>query len=295
MTVQGNNLLEEIERTPVDRSDIHKWDREYPFLKLAADLMRETGQWVCVLSNACVGERDDWSLEEAVLGGHLVRLFKLIRHAMDQTKNDRGEMLWISLRLMGECAVNFRYLLENRRPEVFESFLHHSLQHEKALLEEIDTNVAARGGEVLPIEERMRRSINKTLLDSNVSLSDLPEEKIRNWGNRNFRERIRDIGLENAYSGIFGGPSRNVHGNWQDFLQHHLEVVEPGRFRPKFDDARVRPQALFALSTIIIPGLIHYVRSLGVAESDTMALRLQELNDRVVLADALHEEYLSRE
>ena len=161
-------------------------------------------------------------------------------------------------------------------------------------MESIQQNIEERDGEVLPIEVRMLRSIDKAFVNSSVSIEDLPKNKIRNWGGVNFRERVRALGLEEAYLGIFGGPSGNIHGSWGDLRQHQLEVVEPGRFKPRFDDERARPHPFYSLTTLLIPGLITYARDLGEAGTAEIVQRLENLDSRVETAADLHEEYLQR-
>jgi hypothetical protein len=102
------------------------------------------------------------------------------------------------------------------------------------------------------------------------------------------------LGLEEAYLGIFGGPSESIHGSWADLRQHQLRVVAPGRFMPRFEDERARPQPFYALTTLLIPGLVSYARSLGEVASAQIVERLKNLATRVQTADELHEEYLQR-
>ncbi|MEO6067776.1 MAG: DUF5677 domain-containing protein [Gemmatimonadales bacterium] len=287
-----HTMLNEIVPVPVDPSSVKAYAREQQHLVLATDLFRESAQWVVLLGSALHGTSTTWNREQAILGGHLVRLAKLMKAAIVSARDDTGDMLWVQIRLIAETLVNFRFLLANRAADIFTSYVHHSLQHERTLLDKISHNVAARGGGVLPIERRMRSSVERTFSNSQVELSSLPTKRIRDWGGGNVFERARALGLEEAYVGIFGGPSRNVHGNWQDLLQHHLVVVEPGQFTPRFEDARVRPHPYFGLGKLTVEGLLDYVTYLGVREAPELHHRLKDLLGRLIAADELHEEYL---
>lgn len=285
--------LTEIRRTPVDVNEVRGFTRERQHTRLAFDLLRETSIWTIVLGSAFAGEIRHWNLPEAVFGGHLLRLGKLLRAFLEQSKEDRGEIAWASTRLIAECVINFRYLLLTRaNSDIVTTYVHQSLQHERELRATIEENIRQRNGTVLPIEERMLRSIERTFRDSGVDPKNLPAKKIQNWGDKTLRQKAVALDLENAYRIVIAAASRNVHGSWHDLLQHHLEVLAPLQFQPKFEDARVRPQIFQALATLIIPGLIEYIEYLGTAEAERFTSRLRELEQRVATANRLHEEYL---
>jgi hypothetical protein len=286
--------LTEIPRTPVDANAIRAYVKESEHMRLGFDLLRETSLWSVVLGSAYAGEVRPWNKVEAILGGHLLRLSKLLRAFLEQSRDDRGEIGWISTRLTIECIINFRFLLLHHSDEaVITSYLHQSLQHERDLRESIERNIKDRGGRRLPIESRMLRSIDRTFSNSEVRPEDLPRRRIQNWGRKNLREKARELDIEHIYEAFITGASRNVHGSWHDLLQHHLEVASPGRFLPKFKDARVRPQIFHALITVIVPALVSYVEFLGTVETAQLQHRLEELRERVATANRLHEEFLT--
>jgi hypothetical protein len=283
----------EIRRTPVDANAVRAYTSESQHTGLAFDLLRETSIWTIVLWSAYAGTIRSWNASEAVLAGHLIRLGKLLKAFLEHTQAARGELAWVTTRLAGECIINLRYLLLTRADSgVITSYVFHSLQHERELKATIDENIKSRAGVVLPIEQRMLSSIARTFRDSGVDPKDLPVKKIQNWGDKTLRQRAVALGLEDAYRIIIAAASRNVHGGWHDLLQHHLEIVAPTQFRPSFEDVRVRPQSLQALSILIVPGLIEYLDYLGTEETDQFTARLRELEQRVATANRLHEEFL---
>jgi hypothetical protein len=156
----------------------------------------------------------------------------------------------------------------------------------------IRANVAERNGEELPIEARMLRSIARTFENSELTEESLPARKIRNWGNKNLFDKAKDVGLDEAYSSIFGGPSRNVHGGWQDLLQHHLNVSVAGTFTPRFEFSRPRPQVIYSLTHLIAETLIEYVAFLKHPAAQPVRERLSRLVERNMRANDLHENYL---
>jgi hypothetical protein len=286
------STLATIEKTRVDASELSSFTRENQHFGVAFNLFREAASYVCVLANVTVGPTQAWNVEQAVLGGHLVRMFKLMRFAMEESIEQREEMLSVLVRLLAECVINLRFLIRNSSPDLIRSYLAYSLQHEKELATLVRSNIDARAGDALPIEKRMLRSIARTFESSLLKEDELPAKKIRNWGEKNLFEKAKEVGLAEAYLAIFGGPSRNVHGGWQDLLHYHLECEAPGVFRPRLEFRQPRPQAIYSLTHIITETLIAYVELLGHPSLRPMLDALTDLGERNQVASDTHEEYL---
>ena len=229
-----------------------------------------------------------------MLGGHLVRMFKLMRFVLEESIEKRAELLAILVRLLAECVINLRYLIQNDSRELVDSFVAYSLQHERDLANRIRDSVRENDGRELPIERRMLNSIERTFLNSGIAEVDLPKKKVHNWGEKNLYEKAKDVLLGEAYLAIFGGPSRNVHGGWHDLLQHHLECVAPEQFKANLEFTRPRPQPIYALTGLIAETLSGYVELLGHPDVAPLFVRLSDLHRRNLLASNLHEEYLVR-
>jgi hypothetical protein len=289
MSMPLSFFLEDVERNEVDLVKVRSFERESEHSELAFNLFRETAQYVCILANTAVGDQPAWDR-----GGHLVRMFKLMRFFLEEAIHNRAELIWVITRLLAECIINFRFLLEHSRHEVFESYMYQSLQHENELRDLINKNINDRGGRSFPIEHRMLASIEQTFEKSEVEIDALPKKKIRNWAEMNLYEKARSVDLGEAYLAIFGGPSRNVHGGWQDLLQHHLDCDHPGKFTHHLDFHLPRPQIAFTLSALIAPTLTRYVTSLNHPALDPSRKYLQNLEERIRLADELHEEFLAK-
>lgn len=290
-----DSILASIDAVVVDEAELRSVDREAPFFRAAFDLVRETTQFVCLFASVNYSVTPTWNVRQAILGGHLVRLFKLSRSLLDNVNEKRGELIWVLLRLSAECVINFSYFLANPSDETYTSYLHHSLQYERDLLRKIQTNIAARGDASWPIEERMRTSIMRAFERSQVTIDSLPEKRIRDWAGKNLFQKAESLGLEQAYFAIIGGPSRNIHGGWRDLLEHHLTSEVDGQFRPNLEFSELRrPQPLFAMASMVVPALDEYVRFLAAPKLDRVRPLLADLHRRIRLADSLHEEYLQR-
>ena len=116
-----------IDRVTVEPTAIAAYSREWDFMILASELLREATSYVCVA--ACtLGTAPAWTRDQAAVGGNMVRLSKLLSAFLDQIVQKRNETGTIISRLAFETIVNVRYLIANFSPEVINSFIRHSLR-----------------------------------------------------------------------------------------------------------------------------------------------------------------------
>ncbi|MBB5349523.1 hypothetical protein JWG42_14030 [Desulfoprunum benzoelyticum] len=290
-----DDILSEIKQCEIDERKIVEFDSEYDFMQLSVDLTIEVGQYVCLAASILPGDRKAWSRDEAILGGHLIRLFKLISAFLDQTCQRRREMTVVVGRMAFECIINLKYLLKNASPNLFTSYIHYSLKHEKRLRAEILANIAKRGGEILNIEQRMLRSIDKAFKTSEVAPDAVEPKNLKNWGGKNLFEKAKDVGLEEAYLAAIGGPSHSVHGNWQELLEYNIELTDGG-FVPDLDWHTPRPQlgsAICYQALIVTIEYLEYLRYLSPSKIEEIIKKLEQLLARVILLDQLHEKFLT--
>lgn len=285
-------MLADISEAPIDPDAIEQFTSEGDYVGLAIDLLIEAGSYVCVAANIYKNESGVWSRDEAVLGGHLVRLYKLIDSLLDQTCKHRREISIVLARLIFECIVNLRYLIANASDETFRSYRIYSLQHELRLIEAIEENIAARNGLVLPIEDRMIKSILSSFRASALTRDEVSGNRQRNWSGLNLYERAKRVGLDQAYLAVFGGGSHSIHGNWQDLLEYHLEELDDHSYRPDMGWSRPRPQLLEALVTLTCEALLDYLRFVSLPDEYGMFERLDNLGHRTQKLSELHEKFL---
>lgn len=280
-----------VTRGEVEPDTIREFADEHAFTGLAVELLIEAGSYVCITASILPPPPQRWNRHEAVVVGHLARLYKLISAMLDQTCQHRRETSVIFGRLAFECIVNTLFLIKNDRPEITVSYIEYSMRHEKRLLDRIRRNVALRGGEVLHIEERMLRSIESSAKRSGVNLDSINPPA--NWGGKNLFDKAKDVGLEEAYLGAFAGPSHAVHGNWQDLLEYHLVSDEEG-YKADLQWHRPRPQLLTTLAHLTVEALtVFFSDVLGVA-GNQLAEKMPDLRERICLFVHLHEEFLAR-
>lgn len=266
---------------------------ELDYLGLGLDLMIEAGSYITIAIHI-LGPDGAWTRDQAVIGGNMVRLYKLFSAMLDQTVQHRRETSFILARLAFETIVTIRYLLKEYDPALIDRYVKHSLDHERRLLDVMNENIDARSGIIRPIENRMRRSIDRMFKISGVALEELPAKRERDWGGTNLYEKAEAVGLAEAYRAMFAGASQNVHGAWGDLYAHHLDTEGDGRFTPNIEWNAPRPQLLYSIALLSLETAESFARFMGGQEVvDYLIPHLDDLRDRLITADRAHESYLA--
>ena len=281
-----------IDRVNIDLAQIQQFSTEGAFVGLSVDMLVEVASYVCVVGNIYPYQSKAWDSSQAVIGGHLVRLSKLISAMLDQTCQKRRETSFMFSRMAFECIINLSFLLKNYSPDLLVSYKSYSLKHEKKLINVINENIKLRNGEVLPIEKRMLKSISSAFRVSKIKPEDIQPKELRNWGGKNIYEKATDVGLGEAYIAVFGGPSHSIHGNWQDLLDYHLKENGDGQFVADFDWHRPRPQYLNAVALHAGEVLKKYLSWLECEECESLVDTLDEYQSRLTELDTAHENWL---
>jgi hypothetical protein len=281
----------EVNRAEVESSIVRSFKSEHEYIGLSVDLLIEASSYVCIAGNIVPPRGNAWNRHEAVLIGHLVRLYKLNSALLDQTCQHRRETSFIFARLAFECIVNTLFLIRNDRSEVVQSYIEHSMRHEKRLRDRIHANITARAGEIWPIEKRMLASIEKSAKNSDINLDHIDPPK--NWAGKNLFDKAQNVGLDEAYLGAFAGPSHTVHGNWQDLLEYHLKV-EDGGFLPDFGWHTPRPQLLTTIAQLTVTTLGEFFSEIIGPAGNDVSEKLADLHERIQLLVQLHEEFLAK-
>jgi hypothetical protein len=189
--------------------------------------------------------------------------------------------------------VNLAYFVEYGSPELFERYIKYSLRQEKRLHNRIAENIEARGGIRLPIEDRMLSSIFAAAEKSGFSIADLSPDEPKSWGERSLYQRAKAVGFEVVYLAAFGGGSQNVHGNWMDLLEYHLDEDGDG-FVPSLEWHRPSPQVGLAIAQTAADVVTRFFRLVEAFE-DIQGLddRLEDLAERINRANVGHERFVT--
>jgi hypothetical protein len=281
----------------IDEAALVESNDDDAFVQAGLDLLKEVTQIVIVLASATrmtpENRGEHWTRDEAVLGGQIVRLMKLLVGFLDGATKRGGEIANYFTRGLLETAVNIRYLTQQDSPETFQAFVAHSFRNDKRLLNVMRKNIRERGGGELPIEQRMRESIDRTLQRSGLTLADIPSRRTDSWPS--FEDRLQALEIRDGYSGIFGGPSSYIHGTWHELLSYNLRAFDDG-FELDTSWAALRPEPLLAVTVAVAMAAMDHVDYLfpGYPEAAALKERLRRAEDKARNVDKLHEDYLNR-
>ncbi len=93
----------EIERKEIDLDEIRQFSSEDDFIGVSVDLLIEAGSYICIVGNIYPYDTKTWDSSQAVIGGHLVRLYKLVSAMLDQTCQHRREIAFMFSRMAFVC------------------------------------------------------------------------------------------------------------------------------------------------------------------------------------------------
>jgi hypothetical protein len=138
---------------------------------------------------------------QAICAGMLVRISKFMLVVTQLSAGgNRAEVVAELNRSILETAVNLEFLVTSNNDAHFDNFVTLGLGPERELFDTIQANIAARGGNALPIERRMLSSINDVCRMSGVRIEDI-ERRHKDWAG-NVRARLQAIGKgEQLHSG----------------------------------------------------------------------------------------------
>lgn len=224
-------------------AEIEKFDSEDKFMDAYVELLKQTIELIYRVvglkycDNYGVPKKID--KDEAVVGGNLIRLIKLNTSFLQNICEGKLEICYIINRCIAETAINTKFLLIEGEERVKRNYIKNSLITEKELWETILSNVKDRSGDVLPIEERMQKSIQNSFDNSDFDLDEV--KRSSKW--KSIKERANLVAGEMFYSVFYGISSHSIHGNWQDILLNNLKKLEDG-FELNLQWNRPRPQII---------------------------------------------------
>lgn len=288
------NAFREVEKPLVNDEIIAEFADEDDFNRLGVSLLIEAGCYACIAANT-LGGREKWDRDTAAIGGNMVRLYKMISALLDQTTQRRRDTSFIFARLIFETVVTIRFLIKYFSPDLVADYIKSSFKHEIKLRRSIERNIAERSGVILPIEDRMIKSIDLAFANSGLDAGDLDGYRERNWGGKNLYEKADDLGMSDAYLGAFSGPSQAIHGAWGDIYAHCLKADGDGLFSPNLEWSYPRPQLISASANLTLFAIDDYFRFVGGADlQEKVHEELRDLATRLTAFDQAHERYLAQ-
>jgi len=269
-------------------TDINKLDA------LIFELYKEAMRVLSVVSHLLDesdAARNGFSRNQAICSGLIIRIVKFMLAVAELSHGgERGEVVQALSRSIMESAINLEFLVSTNEEKYFNQFVEFSLGPERDLFDRIEANIAARNGEVWPIEQRMLDSINNLCSHSGMKIENV-DRKPRNWGG-NLKERLKVLGKEHQYVMIQRIPSHAVHGSWVDLFMHHLKKgAEPNVFAPNPKWSGVDARLFGPIAMLVLDGTKPYVGRFfsSIPESQTILERIDDLQNRIVDVGHAHE------
>lgn len=165
-----------------------------------------------------------------------------------------GETYQVLERCISETLFKFRYLIKKDDDAMFKRFICSGLQKDVEALEKIRGNIANRGGTGLPIENRMKASIERYLNQSCVTEAEVKAASPF----PDYRSVLREFGLDQGYTFLQSLPSQSIHGTWCSLFMSYLEYGDDGLFRPSDASQDSSPGQLLSLAILLFIGLIEF-------------------------------------
>ena len=264
------------------------------FSPLAFELYKETVRALAVCSHLYASsstEEASLPRNQAICAGLLVRIAKFMTAVASLVAEDpdRADVVFALNRSITESATDLRYLLAKNEERAFGQFVKAGLASEREPCDLIQKNIALRGGEALPIERRMLKSIEKVFRLSGVAIEDVPG-KMANWAG-GLRNRLVAIGEGDAYPMLQRIPSHAVHGTWVDLLQHHLADAGDGGFRPDPTWSRVDSRLMLPVCVLVLVAARTYLQAFFFRRPELKLLleRIEDLMRRIMAVDEAEE------
>lgn len=179
------------------------------------------------------------SIMDSVIAGNVARLIKLSISFVQNICEGKSEICFILDRCIAETCINLKLILLDTDEKSKQDYIKYSLKTEKKLYDMINKNIESRDGTELPIEKRMKESIERSFKSSGLELKDVN----KNFKWKNIYERTKTVDQEFYYKTYYGISSHSIHGNWQEIMFNHLNENENG-FQINLSWKEPRPQLI---------------------------------------------------
>jgi hypothetical protein len=288
--------LEHMLGLPVDISGASSETNIKEINYLASVLYRETVILMTAIGSIVAGGKQDVGLtrNQAICAGLIIHTSKLMTGVVQFLATLKSGVLIKTLnRCIFEASTNLQFLITKDDNGYYERFVAYSLGPERELYDDINAAIKQNNGAILPIEERMLKSIAAKCKMSGVNIDEIPARH-REWAT-NMRERLKAInapGLYNTYRLL----SHSIHVSWIELLASDIEQDDAtGLFKPRLErksvDARIlTPVAVFGLRGAKLY-LEHFFKPIPPVK--LLLERIEKQTVRLIEIDNIHERLFS--
>lgn len=264
-------------------------DSDDEFGDAAFELLKESTLLVVLLVH--VLPTTPFSRNEAIKRGLLKRVGLLGKSLLSDICHNSGYLQEPISRQIIEAAANYLYLAaDDGSGARFDAYIEHSLAEEKASLEIVAGQIAQRGGNALPIEERMHRSIARMASAAGMDFEDVPGKGKIGWPSA--VDRLAALSPV-AYMPYRTG-SNAVHSGWSVLLARDIEPVEGGFSLENGPYPAVQPMTAAGLMSA--DAAVHYLEQDGTrTEREWFLDRLVDVAQRIQALDEAHEAFIQEQ
>jgi hypothetical protein len=267
------------------RLDVAGFSGDEEYCGAAFELLKELSFTVLALMG-CLREVP-LRRDEAIRRGLIQRMARLGRSMLGDAMREDGYQQPALGRQIIDAAASYFYLAEDTDGSRHQAYVNYSLAEEKAGLEIVVAQIKERGGETLPIEQRMQRSIERMAQAAGTTFESVPGKAKCGWPST--EERL--LGLSAVGYLPFRTGSSAIHSSWAALLQRDLGEVKGGFVLDPTSYADVRPMTAAALF-IGEAAADHLEREGTEAERVWFAERLSAAVENVRELDLAHEQFL---
>lgn len=264
--------------------------RESQFVEAGFGLLDQTLKYLYLTAQLYRMERPEgMERNEAIVVGHIVRMYKLVHSILGKAQQDRGgDQHSAVVRQFLEGVSVVEYLIQDVTDDVrFDAYVQDGLIAEKQISIVVADEVAKRDGNRWKIEDRLDTSINNTFRSGGVDKESLPGRKTIAFPSVENRMKLFGPTVYAAYRASSAG----IHGTWSDVGNNHL-MTKGGKFHPDFESYRIRPQIFTLMSLWGTRACLTYIA----AYLPDCYLRIKPVFGRqiemAVQLDELHEKWI---
>lgn len=276
----------------VDVDELERATDEEPFVREGFELLKEASVLLLAIAGIRTEAlRDGLPRNHAIIIGHYARMTKLMKTLIRQIADGHGgdQQIAVSREFMDSVSTVMYLLDDPGDGSRYTSYVMDSLIAEREFLKDVREQVALRGDVLLPIEERINRSIAETLAAAGVREEDIPSRRNNGWPNAQVRI---DLLGPTAYAAYRTG-SGSVHGSFADIYKNHLDETAGG-FEIEVRPQPFRSQPLLSMALLSMITLADYSRIfLCMPFPEVFEERGRALQSLLRQVDEQHERYLT--
>lgn len=234
----------------IDFDELRQVDERHRFDELGWEVLGRAGRIAeqVVAGVARATPPTGLTLDEAVVGGLLVRTSKLVRGVFDASQMDESDAHLVLSRCALESAFTLRWLVRHGSARSFARFRADSFAHWRVQLDRMKAAAHEEDSVMRANREQVEAHIAAELELAGVRWEDVPA-KPNSWG-PDMRQRCKALGQEWVYESFFASHHNYVHPSWHELSALHLETENGGlRLSPGFSE--IAPIAAYVLSGVI--------------------------------------------